>query len=484
MKKTIGIVGMGVSGLAVLLALSHQSEDVLATMEIFCFDDSHHFGKGIPFQEDAALALINSPIDDISFDYRNMSDFMVWLRENGYSTDQSYVARALYGKYLSERAKSLLNQLPVRVVTSRVEDIHYFPQQQQWQVELEEGATPNDLPVFFDEIHLACGALPVLDPYELEGALGYHADPYPLKQFARDEFDGQTVAVIGTGLAAIDVIKWLVSDTKASIQAFSRSNVFPTVRILEGPVIDWQFFTDETLNQLLNQAEHSFTLTTFDNLLSSELQALGFKSWKEATKQVLAPGQEGIALAFEHPKELYLLQQLASRITVWLTDLWPYMSLDDRKAYQDTYGKAIVNLRNPMPDDSAKVLLEAFKQNKLKTIADVSDITSTDQGFTIITKSGKFFVNHIINATGYHLTPANLSSATPLLQSLINQRLCQLDAQGGLTILPETAQVLSPKYGVMPNLYAHGALVNGVIYQNNSTIKIQRMAERAFKGRG
>lgn len=82
------------------------------------------------------------------------------------------------------------------------------------------------------------------------------------------------------------------------------------------------------------------------------------------------------------------------------------------------------------------------------------------------------------------MTPANLSSATPLLQSLINQRLCQLDAQGGLTILPETAQVLSPKYGVMPNLYAHGALVNGVIYQNNSTIKIQRMAERAFKGRG
>lgn len=57
MKKTIGIVGMGVSGLAVLLTLSHQSEDVLATMEIFCFDDSHHFGKGIPFQEDAVANL-------------------------------------------------------------------------------------------------------------------------------------------------------------------------------------------------------------------------------------------------------------------------------------------------------------------------------------------------------------------------------------------------------------------------------------------
>ncbi|MBW1569917.1 hypothetical protein H7F43_08050, partial [Streptococcus sp. SPC0] len=52
--------------------------------------------------------------------------------------------------------------------------------------------------------------------------------------------------------------------------------------------------------------------------------------------------------------------------------------------------------------------------------------------------------------------------------------------QGGITILTENAQVLSPKYGPMPGLYAHGALVNGVVYQNNSTIKIQQMAERAF----
>ncbi|VTS24473.1 Uncharacterised protein [Streptococcus pseudoporcinus] len=35
MKQTIGIIGMGVSGLAVLLALSHQKKDDLANMEIF-----------------------------------------------------------------------------------------------------------------------------------------------------------------------------------------------------------------------------------------------------------------------------------------------------------------------------------------------------------------------------------------------------------------------------------------------------------------
>ncbi|WP_223477889.1 ATP-binding cassette domain-containing protein, partial [Streptococcus agalactiae] len=41
-----------------------------------------------------------------------------------------------------------------------------------------------------------------------------------------------------------------------------------------------------------------------------------------------------------------ILQQLASRITVWLTDLWPLMSLSDKKEYKALYGKAIINLRN------------------------------------------------------------------------------------------------------------------------------------------
>ncbi len=89
MKKSIGIVGMGVSGFAVLLALSHLGKEKLEQFDIIYFDDQEHFGRGIPFQEDMNLALINSPIYDISFDYHDMGDFMTWLEEHGYSTDQN-----------------------------------------------------------------------------------------------------------------------------------------------------------------------------------------------------------------------------------------------------------------------------------------------------------------------------------------------------------------------------------------------------------
>lgn len=477
MKKTIGIIGMGVSGLAVLLALSRKKEKELKQLAIFCFDDTVHFGRGIPFQEDVDSALINSPINDISFDYRHMSDFMDWLEENYYDTNLTYVSRTLYGQYLSERTKLLLDKLPVTVIKTRVDKLNYLSDEQQWQVYIQDKL----FPVTFDELHLACGALPVIEPYHLEGKTDYIKDPYPIKYLAQENWKGKTVAIIGTGLAAIDVIKWLLLNTQSSVKAFSRTNYFPSVRIVNDLPLTWRFFTNDNLKAFLSHPSKTFTIADFNDLMSGELEHLGFKNWKNTTETFLSPGIDGLKLAFKYPKQLYLLQQLASRITVWLTDLWPLMSLSDKKEYKALYGKAIINLRNPMPDESAKVILKAAQKGTFSLINNVKTITKNDEGFSIEKeKQNHISVDRVINATGYQLNTKNWTKANPLLKSLINQEFCQIDDQGGITILTENAQVLSPKYGPMPGLYAHGALVNGVVYQNNSTIKIQQMAERAF----
>lgn len=243
MKKTIGIIGMGVSGLAVLLALSRKKEKELKQLAIFCFDDTVHFGRGIPFQEDVDSALINSPINDISFDYRHMSDFMDWLEENYYDTNLTYVSRTLYGQYLSERTKLLLDKLPITVIKTRVDKLNYLSDKQQWQVYIQDKLCP----VTFDELHLACGALPVIDPYHLEGKTDYIKDPYPIKHLAQENWKGKTVAIIGTGLAAIDVIKWLLLNTQSSVKAFSRTNYFPSVRIVNDLPLTWHFLPMITL---------------------------------------------------------------------------------------------------------------------------------------------------------------------------------------------------------------------------------------------
>ncbi|MFZ2186863.1 MAG: FAD/NAD(P)-binding protein [Streptococcus parauberis] len=470
MTKKIAIIGMGVSGLAVLLAISQQTKEYLQSIEISCFDDSEHFGRGIPFQEDDDSALINSPLDDISFDYHQMMDFMDWLKENKYDTSVTYTSRALYGRYMKERAHQLITQLPVTIIKEPVESISYSPSTQTFQLTLTNTRSPQ----IFDHVHLACGALPVADPYQLTGHSSYIADPYPIqKELATKSWDNKDVAIIGTGLAAVDVIKWLLLRTTVTIKAFSRSNYFPTVRITQGPDITWHHLTDQTIQTLIDSKSVSYQ--ELDQLFQKELQALGFSNWEKTKNEFLSEGIAGIKLSLDMAEHLYHLQQLASRLVDYLTDLWPLMSPADRHSYQENYGKAIVNLRNPMPEESAQTILEAAAQGRLNIISGVEEINVKGDKFLV---GEAITVDQVINATGYQLTEKTIELATPFLQNIVKQELAQIDDLGGLSVRPETMQVMSPKYGAMPTLFAHGALINGVIYQNNSTIKIQKMAER------
>ncbi|MDT2750008.1 FAD/NAD(P)-binding protein [Streptococcus parauberis] len=470
MTKKIAIIGMGVSGLAVLLAISQQTKEYLQSIEISCFDDSEHFGRGIPFQEDDDSALINSPLDDISFDYHQMMDFMDWLKVNKYDTSVTYTSRALYGRYMKERAHQLITQLPVTIIKEPVESISYSPSTQTFQLTLTNTRSPQ----IFDHVHLACGALPVADPYQLTGHSSYIADPYPIqKELVTKSWDNKDVAIIGTGLAAVDVIKWLLLRTTVTIKAFSRSNYFPTVRITQGPDITWHHLTDQTIQTLIDSKSVSYQ--ELDQLFQKELQALGFSNWEKTKNEFLSEGIAGIKLSLDMAEHLYHLQQLASRLVDYLTDLWPLMSPADRHSYQENYGKAIVNLRNPMPEESAQTILEAAAQGRLNIISGVEEINVKGDKFLV---GEAITVDQVINATGYQLTEKTIELATPFLQNIVKQELAQIDDLGGLSVRPETMQVMSPKYGAMPTLFAHGALINGVIYQNNSTIKIQKMAER------
>lgn len=474
MTKTIGIVGMGVSGFAVLLALSHLAQSERENYTILCFDDQTHFGRGIPFQEDVDIALINSPIDDISFDYRDMGDFVSWMDEKGLDTMHPYVSRSLYGCYMKERGQALLEQMQARVVTQRVDRLIYLTESQQWQVVVGDEVFPQ----VFDEIHLACGELPTIDPYELEEAPGYIANPYPIQTLKQFNWNQEAVTVIGTGLAAVDALKWLLSQQGTQVSAFSRSNAFPTVRILEGESPKWTVMTDTVLKDLV--AESRFSFEQFEDLFNGELAAHGFEDWGKTRQELVLPGFDGLHVAKSHPNQLYFLQKLVSRVADWFTDLWPLMSDSDRQHYQERYEKDIVNLRNPMPEDSAEVLMTAAREGRLMLLEQVEDVKAKDDGFIVLHSNNQEWpVNYVVNATGYHLTSLNQDKATSLLRQILDEGLAQVDSQGGLSILVETSQVISPRYGTMPTLFAHGELINGVVYQNNSTIKIQKMAERA-----
>lgn len=477
MSKKIAVIGLGVSGSAVLLALSRLPKDTLTHYEMACFDETKYIGHGIPFQEDSDLALINSPIDDISFDYHDMSDFEKWLEHKKWKKMSPYVPRSIYGDYMKESLTNLQSQLSMKVIEQKVEAIEYLADEKQWLLTVPDGQGKQ----IFDEVHFACGALPPIDPYELEGREGYIADPYPLDQMLTNMKSKERLAVIGTGLAAVDVLKWLISHSNATIHVFSRSNYFPTVRSMHEVAVEFRIMTQERLEKRLLQMDKPFEMDEFQELFHAELKALGLGEWDQLLEGYLVAGFEGVEASIQHPERFYLLQKLASHVSDWFTDLWPLMPAKDRKVYKENYHKWIVNLRNPMPYDSARFLLDAVKSGRLTIINDVEELVKSSADFVMKGKDGQSIsVNGVVNATGYQLNSDNQQKADPILKSLLYQELAQISSEGGLTIDPQSMRVISPKYGILPTLYAHGSLVNGSVYQNNSTIKIQKMAEKAI----
>ena len=52
------------------------------------------------------------------------------------------------------------------------------------------------------------------------------------------------------------------------------------------------------------------------------------------------------------------------------------------------------------------------------------------------------------------------------------------DEFGGVTIIPETMEAISPRYGTLKDFHVYGVLASGVQYRNNSTMMIQMTAHK------
>lgn len=471
--EKVAIVGLGISGSAVLRAYQIiKNQQPSLKVEIHAFDMKERMGKGLPFTEEYTGALINSRSYEISFDYENMEDFYNWLEAHPHYQPTDYTARSWYGDYNLEKTEELIKQLQVQVHNVKVQKLDY--QNGQWQIEDHNGNT-----YFYDRVHLCCGELPVIDYYHLLGNKHYIHNPYPLSQF-KDQFNSKDqVAVIGTGLTSIDTIKFLLQETSVEkIFVFSKSGYFPTVRG-EDHVGKFKYLTEEKMNQFINQRAGYLYFEDFEQLLLNEVRENGF-DLEEITVQFFATGVRGLELTLANSERVGNLQAIALQVTNLLTTGWRAMRQSDREQYAAKYHKLIIKLRNPVPPVSAKEIIEAVHQERVVFFDEVSDIETIDHdGFALLLENPDHQkVDWVINTTGMVLRNKQHLDKESLLYQLVNNEYVHIDEYGGLTINIESGNVISPKFGEINTLHAHGMLIEGVVYQNNSTIKIQEFAER------
>ena len=83
----------------------------------------------------------------------------------------------------------------------------------------------------YDYIFLTTGTFAYHDPYNLKGNKSYIQTPYPTYNTLDEVSQSDDIAIIGTGLASLDVVRYVATHhPKLPITMTSRSAHLPSVR--------------------------------------------------------------------------------------------------------------------------------------------------------------------------------------------------------------------------------------------------------------
>ena len=469
--RRVAIIGMGVGGSAVLMAYAKKyNKQKPNDIQIDCYDESDTFGRGVPFSEQSPEALINSRTIKISYDYENLEDFHDWLEEKhpGVSVPD-YVPRSVYGDYNYERTMDLIARLSANTIYKKISSLNYLAETKQWEV--------DDL--LYDEVHLCIGNQSYNDPYKLTGLKHYIHQPYPLDKVCQPLGKTDSVVIVGTSLTAIDCAKHIMNFSLVDkVYMFSRSNKFPAVRGDDHQPLKFNYLTFESVYQAKQENNGKFTYAIFEKLFNKEIKHLQI-NYSQFKNDYLTPAREGIQSGLDHPDIFGQMPMLMNRVTEIMTVGWEAMPESDREEFNKHFKQVIELTRNPMPDDSARELLSFIEAGKLVILDDVDSIEVQAGKFNLLDEGKELIqeVDWVMNATGLDMA---FKEAKGLTEQLLNDRYSQVDSAGGLSIV-RPASVISPRYGAWENLHAHGLIVQGPIYQNNATIKIQQHADMLIR---
>ena len=477
--EKIAIIGMGISGMAV--ALAYAKEVDTRKLEIDCYDDEESFGRGFPFRKDSDQLLINLKKDKISYDYENLEDFKNWLDDQAYSFEE-YVPRHIFGKYTQARLSDTIKEINANEKFCSVKSLEWIEKKGQWKLETHLGNIK-----YYDRVHLCCGELPQMDVFDLAQHEKYINQIYPCIKKLIPIRQNNSVTIIGTSLAAVDVARYLLVEKDIKkLYIFSRSNIIPSLR-LEQRDIDINIMTYDKCLDIIESGNGVIDFKRFDSLFNQELESHGLDFNYLMDKYT--PGIKSIIKSMDEEDDLGKIQTILSKMTIIFNRVWLSFTSSDKIKFNDKYEDFIQAFGNPIPMPTGKILLEAINSNRLTLLHDVSDIVfnKEEKVFQVIgeSKGSKSVLaksDFVCNATGLDNSLKTLSRENTLIGKMLNYRYLQVDDSGGITVLPQELQVISPKLGVFNNLLAHGVLISGVQLKNNSTSVIQENAHDSIRG--
>ncbi|MFI1677245.1 FAD/NAD(P)-binding protein [Streptomyces sp. NPDC020607] len=270
----LAVVGGGAAAVALLDALAAGATPPSAPGTIRVFEPSPHLWRGRPYGPDLDVVRVNVPPGISSIRHGDTGHYADWLGERAADhidplLGLPVIPRALYGEYLTHTAEKAVAALaeqgrPVEVVPARVTGVA----RQGSRLVLR---TADGQEYAAAQVALCVGTGTPPDLYGLTGTPGYTADPYPLAATLDHVPTDSDIAVIGSGLTAVDVVVALdARGHQGRITLHSRTGVLPYVwqRPIDGRRP--QHLTAERVAEL--HATHgTVTLDALTDLLREEL---------------------------------------------------------------------------------------------------------------------------------------------------------------------------------------------------------------------
>ncbi|MGW0246352.1 FAD/NAD(P)-binding protein [Nocardia goodfellowii] len=467
----IGIVGAGAAGVGLLDALAAAGGK---PGTITVFDGSSALWRGRPYQPDIEAVRVNAPPMLMSIRAGDPEHYQRWLaartdvaKYRDESLDQILVPRARYGDYLEDTARIAIGVLRragwrVSVVNARVTRFARAEHSKDGGAVLytEDG---GQVPV--DRAVLSVGNGRPLDHYGLTGAPGYVDEPYPLARSVTEIPAAAHVAVIGSGLTAVDIAAALTANGHTGPISFvSRSGTLPFGQ--KRPVrLELRHLTPETIRAAAGDG--GLTFAHLVALMRAELADLG-EDFDAFAAEILAAESEPPVdrlrrqlAEVDSPGRGSRLLTMAIRVTG--PTAWPLLPEADRTLLRHRHFRTVNSISSPMVPHNAKIVLRLLDSGQLRLRTGVTKIEARTGGGFTIADHGAWTADVVVNAVNppAYTTPAETES---LLSTLLAAGAVELHASGGLSTDRGTRAPLvhgrpDPTWHVLGNLAADAMFI-------------------------
>ncbi|PZG29961.1 hypothetical protein C1I98_31540 [Spongiactinospora gelatinilytica] len=450
----IALVGAGAAAVGLLDALATTSLARVRPGLITVFEPSPHLWRGRPYGPDLDTVLVNAPPAIMSIRHGDPGHYAAWLGESGAAhlddlLGQPLVPRHRYGDYLAATAEAALRTLRAngwrtRIARARVTGVER--RGDRLAVVAADGGR-----YAADQVALCVGGGEPRDLYSLAAAPGYVHEPYPLARTLAPIPADARVAVLGSGLTAVDVVVSLAARGHTGpITMLSRSGLLPHV---------WQrpsghrpaHVTAERV-ATAHREHGTVPLGHLIGLLRAELAEAG-EDFDAFAADLLAAGTEDPVRRLRRQLRSVgdprigrrVLQETAHTVGPYAWRLLP----ESGRARLRRHFRLATSVASPMVPVNAATLLRLLDAGRLTLVPDVRAVEATGGGFAVTAGDSAIHVDAVVNAVNPP-PQAVPRAAGELVASLVSGGLAAFHPAGGVVPADPRVQVAGDLAGGGP----------------------------------